>query len=56
MIRLCAQPGDLCVVPFAGSGAECVAAEAEGLRYIGFDTDAAYVDIARARLKEAKVE
>lgn len=51
-IQLSAQPGDLCVVPFAGSGTECVAAKEEGLHYIGFDTDPAYVDLARARLKD----
>lgn len=49
-IQLSAGPGDLCVVPFAGSGTECVAAQEEGLHYIGFETDQAYVDIARARL------
>jgi site-specific DNA-methyltransferase (adenine-specific) len=49
-IQLSAGPGDLCVVPFAGSGTECVAAQEEGLHYIGFETDQAYVDIAHARL------
>jgi len=53
-IQLAAQPGDLCVVPFAGSGTECVAAKEEGLHYIGFDTDPTYVDIARARLKDER--
>jgi DNA modification methylase len=51
LIQLSAQPGDLCVVPFAGSGTECVAAKEEGLHYIGFDTDPVYVEIARARLQ-----
>lgn len=49
-IQLSAGPGDLCLVPFAGSGSECVAAQEEGLHFIGFDTDESYVDIARARL------
>jgi DNA modification methylase len=53
-IQLSAQPGDLCVVPFAGSGTECVAAQEEGLHYIGFETDQAYVDIARARLSDGE--
>jgi DNA modification methylase len=52
-IRLSAGPGDVCLVPFAGSGSECVAAQEEGLHYIGFETDHAYVDIANARLNEA---
>ena len=51
-IQLSARPGDLCVVPFAGSGTECVAARQEGLHYIGFDTDETYVAIARARLND----
>ena len=51
-IQLCARPGDLCVVPFAGSGTECVASQEEGLHYIGFETDQSYVDIARARLAD----
>lgn len=53
-IQLCAQPGDVCVVPFAGSGSECVAAQEEGLHFIGFDTDKSYVDIALARLNDGK--
>lgn len=49
-IELSAGPGDLCLVPFAGSGSECVAAQEAGLHFIGFDTDESYVEIARARL------
>jgi len=49
-MQLSAAPGDICLVPFAGSGSECVAAQQEGLHYIGFETDQAYVDIATARL------
>jgi DNA modification methylase len=49
-IQLSAGPGDLCLVPFAGSGSECVAAQEEGLHFIGFDTDKSYVEIALARL------
>ena len=49
-IRLSAQPGHICLVPFAGAGSECVAARAAGLHYIGFETEASYVETARARL------
>ena len=50
-IRLSAQSGNICLVPFAGAGSECVAARAEGLHYIGFETEASYVETARARLR-----
>ncbi len=50
-IQLAAEPGSVCIVPFAGSGSECVAAQEEGLHYIGFETDASYVGIAEARLR-----
>ncbi|MGC9271856.1 DNA-methyltransferase [Acidiphilium sp.] len=49
-IQLSARSGDLCLVPFAGSGSECVAAKQEGLSFIGFETDPAYVKIADRRL------
>ena len=49
-IQLSAAAGDVCLVPFAGSGSECIAAQEEGLHYIGFETDAAYVELARNRL------
>jgi len=44
------SPNDLIVVPFAGSGSECVAALQCGRRFIGFELNAAYVEIARGRL------
>lgn len=42
--------GDLVVVPFVGSGSECVAACETGRRYIGSEINAEYVEIARLRL------
>jgi DNA modification methylase len=50
MLALSARPGWLCLVPFAGAGSECVAARRAGLRFVGFETDARYVGIARRRL------
>jgi len=50
-IQLSAQPGAVCLIPFAGSGSECVAATEEGLPFVGFEVDAEYVRIARDRLK-----
>lgn len=49
-IQLSGEPGNVCVIPFAGSGSECVAAQEEGLHFIGFETDATYVEIANRRL------
>jgi len=46
------EPGSLIVVPFAGSGTECVAAAANSRRYWGAELNSSYVDIARTRLKE----
>ena len=45
--------GDLVVVPFAGSGSECVAAVECGRRFIGAEINAAFVDIARQRIAAA---
>ncbi|MDA7982835.1 MAG: site-specific DNA-methyltransferase [Alphaproteobacteria bacterium] len=53
LIQLSARPGDVCLVPFAGSGSECVGAHKEGLRFIGFETDENYVEISRRRLSAA---
>lgn len=50
MIQLSARPGDLCLVPFAGSGSECVAAQREGLRFIGCEIAPEFVELARTRL------
>lgn len=49
-IQLSAVSGNVCLVPFAGSGSECVAAREEGLHYIGFETEEEYVELANARL------
>lgn len=53
-IQLSAARGDVCLIPFVGSGSECIAANVEGLRYIGFETDATYVEIARNRLNSGE--
>jgi site-specific DNA-methyltransferase (adenine-specific) len=50
MLALSSQPGGVCLVPFAGAGSECVAALRAGLRFVAFETDSAYVEIARERV------
>jgi len=41
---------EMVVVPFAGSGSECVAAVECGRRFVGVEINPAYVDIARSRV------
>jgi len=50
MLALSAPREGLCLVPFAGSGSECVAAAQHGLRFVAFETDERYVGIASRRL------
>ena len=50
MIQLSSSEGEVCLVPFAGAGSECVAASKEGLRFIGFEIDPQYVAIACERI------
>lgn len=40
------------VIPFAGTGSECVIAKRYGISFIGFDINQEYVDICNARLCE----
>lgn len=42
--------GDLVVVPFAGSGSECLAAKLGGREFIGFELNPEYVKLANRRL------
>jgi site-specific DNA-methyltransferase (adenine-specific)/adenine-specific DNA-methyltransferase len=49
------NPGDLVVVPFVGSGSECVAAVETGRRFIGAEINPKYVEIARERLSSPEL-
>lgn len=44
---------DLVVVPFVGSGSECVAAIEAGRRFIGAEINATYLEIAQKRISAA---
>jgi site-specific DNA-methyltransferase (adenine-specific) len=47
------KEGDtLLVVPFAGSGSECVSAKKNKVHFIGFEINPEYVEIANKRLQE----
>ena len=50
LIHMNSYAGDLVLDPFMGSGTTAVAALRTGRHYIGYDTDAGYVDAARRRL------
>lgn len=54
LIKSCKQPAadGYVLVPFAGSGSECVAAKQNGLPFLGIEINPEYVKIAEERLKE----
>ncbi len=53
LIRLYTFADDLVIDPFMGSGSTLVAAARLGRRYVGYDLDASYIEIARSRVAEA---
>ncbi|MDQ3384921.1 MAG: hypothetical protein M3503_02740 [Actinomycetota bacterium] len=52
LIRLYTFKNDLVLDPFMGSGSALVAAARLGRRYVGYDLDPSYVEIARRRIAE----
>jgi site-specific DNA-methyltransferase (adenine-specific) len=50
LIRLYTYVGDVVLDPFLGSGSAAVAAARNRRHYVGYDTDPAYIETARARL------
>ena len=55
LIRLYTFTGDLVLDPFMGSGSALVAAARLGRRYVGYDLDPAYVEIAQRRVTEEQL-
>lgn len=51
LIRLYTYRGDLVLDPFMGSGSTLVAAARLGRRFVGYDTEPLYVELARERVK-----
>lgn len=49
LILTCSNPGDLVVVPFAGSGTECAMCAEEGRPFIAFDIEEKYVEMGNNR-------
>lgn len=56
IVRHFSRPEDVVLVPFVGSGSECVAASMEGRGYLGFELNPTYVAIAEGRLAQASAE
>jgi DNA modification methylase len=53
LIQLNTYAGDLVLDPFMGSGSTAIAAVRTGRHFVGYDTDASYVDLATRRAAEA---
>ena len=56
LIHMNTYVGDLVLDPFVGSGTTAVAALRAGRHYIGYDTDATYVQNAQRRLDSERVD
>jgi site-specific DNA-methyltransferase (adenine-specific)/adenine-specific DNA-methyltransferase len=56
LVKHFSNPGDTVLIPFVGSGSECVAATLEGRGFIGFELNSNYVNLARSRVKDAQRE
>lgn len=54
MLKLSAKEGQLLLVPFAGSGSECVAAKELGIRFLGFENDPEYRKVCHDRLQNVQ--
>ena len=54
LCRLVTPPNGLILDPFTGSGSTGKAAILEGFRFVGFDMQSEYIDIASARIKDAE--
>lgn len=46
------NPNDLIIIPFAGSGSECVSALKNERRFVAFEINEKFIEIANDRLKE----
>jgi site-specific DNA-methyltransferase (adenine-specific) len=53
IVRVCSNPGDLVLDPFAGSGTTLVVAKKLGRRWLGFELSKAYCKQVQARLDAA---
>lgn len=56
MFDISAPKSGKVLIPFAGSGTECVVAKKNGLDFLGFELEQEYIDIAQKRLKRLENE
>lgn len=54
IVKHFSNTGDTVLVPFAGSGSECVAAVMEDRGFLGFELNPDYIDIANERVQQAR--
>jgi len=54
IVRHFSNEEEIVLVPFSGSGSECVAAKTLGRKYIGFELNQDYIDISNKRLEEIR--
>jgi DNA modification methylase len=50
LLNTCSRPGDLVLVPFAGSGTECAVAVRYGRKFVAYEIDEKHVKTARRRV------
>ena len=53
LLDIASKPGDTVLVPFAGSGTECIAAMERDLQFLAFENDDNYIAIAQERLRNS---
>jgi len=52
MLTVSASEGQSLIVPFSGSGTECVAAKTMGIGYLGIESEKEYVDLSLSRIDD----
>lgn len=52
LLKSCKQEDGLVVIPFVGSGTECLVAQRLGLTFIGFELNQEYIDLTNLRLAD----
>jgi DNA modification methylase len=52
LILTCSRPGDLVLIPFAGSGTECAMSAKESRPFVGYETTKKHADMSNDRVKE----